>query len=337
MRSERLMCHWVRLRRNPCRRLVSVFCTYLNFGTISWVVTQYLAMPLRPVRVRPALREARKKWKTFAGTGLLNTITIFAIALAACVAGFAAGLILSLLSVPFAGWTKGQFLFAAVIGFLAGLIGLIVAHVVRTLVAPVVMMENLRGRTAMRRSKYLARRSVWTTVGVLLINILIPGVLAASIAFFINVTAKAFDPKLATGTEVKVGKIETTEEAKADNGQTAQQDKPADEPKKNTAFGINLGNGSEVKVEESDKDMRSRVMHTFLQSVNQVVWLPIQILVISFSAIIVALLYLKTRLSGGETMVDLMERFEDDDGPRRKWQERVRQRLIQSGRVTSKS
>jgi hypothetical protein len=59
--------------------------------------------------------------------------------------------------------------------------------------------------------------------------------------------------------------------------------------------------------------------------------------VISFTAIIVALLYLKTRQAGGEPLQDLLARFEDADKPRKKWQERVRQRLIQSGRITSRS
>ncbi|MFN0141366.1 MAG: hypothetical protein ACKVQW_14925 [Pyrinomonadaceae bacterium] len=76
--------------------------------------------------------------------------------------------------------------------------------------------------------------------------------------------------------------------------------------------------------------------HTALESLIQLIWLPIQILVMSFSAIIVALLYLKTRLAGGESMNDLIDRFEDDGRPRKKWQERVRQRLIQSGRIPSK-
>jgi hypothetical protein len=59
--------------------------------------------------------------------------------------------------------------------------------------------------------------------------------------------------------------------------------------------------------------------------------------VTSFTAIIVALLYLKTRQAGGETIQDLVTKFEDSEHPRKKWQERVRQRLIQSGRITSKS
>jgi len=83
--------------------------------------------------------------------------------------------------------------------------------------------------------------------------------------------------------------------------------------------------------------MAARVKTTVLESLNQLLWLPMQIIVFSFSAIIVALLYLKTRLAGGESVNDLIERFEDDGRPRKKWQERVRQRLIQSGRIPSKS
>lgn len=311
--------------------IVSVFCSYLNIGTITWIVTQYLAMPLRPVRVRPALREARNKWKTFAGTGMLNTLSIFVIGIVVCIAAFAVGLVLSLISVPFLGWTIGQVIFAAALGSVVGFLGLLAAHVVFTLVSPVVMMEHLRGRTAMRRSKTLVMRSLWTTAGASLLAILMPAILAGAIAFFINVTAKAFDPKSPTaGSIIKVGKVDATEPAGNEPVDPARTEPPA-----TTTYGIKLGDDAGTD-DNGEKDMRTRVKRTFLQSVNQVVWLPIQILVISFSAIIVALLYLKTRLSGGETTVDLIERFESDEGPRRKWRERVRQRLIQSGRGTSK-
>jgi serine/threonine protein kinase len=318
--------------------IVSVFCSYLNVGTITWIVTQYLAVPLRPVRVRPALREARKKWKTFAGTGMLNTLTIFVVGIVACLCGFAVGLLLSLLGVPFFGWTSSQFIFAGVVGGIIGFVGFITAHVIWTLVSPVVMMENRRGRTAMRRSKDLVMRSVWTSAGAAFIMFLIPAILAGSISLFINIAAKAYDPKLSTPV-LKVGKIEeTSPERTAQSGQpeNSSERQAAELKEKTTTFGINWGNDTDVKVEESDKDMQSRVKHTILESLVQVVWLPMQILVVSFSGIIIALLYLKTRLSGGETMNELMERFEDDDRPRKKWQERVRQRLIQSGRVTSK-
>jgi hypothetical protein len=193
------------------------------------------------------------------------------------------------------------------------------------LVAPVVMMEHSRGLKAMKRSKELVRRSVWTTLWASMIMFLIPAVLAGTISFFINVTAKAFDRKS------NEPNVETTSSGEA----ASERDKSGNETHKVRVFGVTVGDDS-PKASDST-DMRTRVKRTLLQSVNQLVWLPIQIFVISFSAIIVALLYFKTRLSGGETTVDLMERFEDEEGPRRKWQERVRARLIQSGRVTSKS
>ena len=83
--------------------------------------------------------------------------------------------------------------------------------------------------------------------------------------------------------------------------------------------------------------MRSRLKDTILETLLQVLLLPIQIIVTSFTAIIVALLYLKTRQAGGESLQDLLAKFEETDQPRKKWQERVRQRLIQSGRLTMTS
>ncbi|MDM7924170.1 MAG: serine/threonine-protein kinase, partial [Pyrinomonadaceae bacterium] len=52
--------------------IASAFSAYLIIGTITWIVTQSLAIPLRPIRLREALREAKKKWKSFAGTGILT-------------------------------------------------------------------------------------------------------------------------------------------------------------------------------------------------------------------------------------------------------------------------
>jgi hypothetical protein len=218
---------------------------------------------------------------------------------------------------------------------LAGLLGPLtwfVADVFWRLVSSVVMMENFRGRAALRRSSQLVRRSLVTSAAAAVIMFLIPAVLAGTISLFINFAAKALDPKLSKE-QAKVEK--SVENRQNDTPQTDAQPPAGKDEQKSDDFNITIG-GSSVKVKDSDKDMEMQVKRTLLQSINQVVWLPIQILVISFSSIIVALLYLKTRLSGGETLNQLMERFEDDDLPRRKWQERVRQRLVQSGRVTSK-
>jgi len=83
--------------------------------------------------------------------------------------------------------------------------------------------------------------------------------------------------------------------------------------------------------------MRTRVTDAVLESLLQVLLLPLQIITTSFTSIIIALLYLKTRLAGGESLQDLLSKFEETDRPRKKWQERVRQRLIQSGRLTTTS
>jgi hypothetical protein len=72
------------------------------------------------------------------------------------------------------------------------------------------------------------------------------------------------------------------------------------------------------------------------EGLMQIVMLPFSILFSSFFAIIVALLYLKTRQAGGESMQDLLSQFEETDQPDSNWQRRVRERLIQSGRMTSR-
>ncbi len=139
----------------------------------------------------------------------------------------------------------------------------------------------------------------------------------------VNITAKALDPKAAAESQ------QTGAEEQPPAGAPAEADKKDDW----FNFSINSPTAPTVKVE--DTDMRSRVRRTLLESLIQILWLPMQIIVFSFSAIIVALLYLKTRLAGGESMNDLIERFDDDGRPKKKWQERVRQRLIQSGRISS--
>jgi serine/threonine protein kinase len=282
----------------------SIFCTYLNSGTIAWIVTQHLTIPLRPVRLRPALRETRKKWKTFLGTGLITTVLTFALAIVTCGIGF------------------------------------LVFTVLWMLVAPVVMMENLRGRAALKRSRLLVKRSLATAAGSAFIMFLIPAIIAGSISAIVNLVAKGFDSeaqKVKSAVEQQATNVQAplTAPVAAEPTDSEDKDVPAVE-KKNDDISINFGQNRTFQVRGKDMDMQTRVKHTALESLIQLLWLPIQIIVMSFSAIIVALLYLKTRLAGGESMNDLIERFDDATRPRKKWQERVRARLIQSGRIPSK-
>jgi len=206
-------------------------------------------------------------------------------------------------------------------------IGFLVFSVLWMLVGPVVMMENARGMQALRRSKELVKRSVVTSAAAFLIMFLIPAISAGAISFAVKVTDKAFTNQ--------VSNIKITGQS---DGEAASEEAPIVEPsEKEKSININFGNNGAIKIGNLDEDMGKRVKNTVLESLLQILLLPIQIVVTSFTAIIVALLYLKTRQAGGETIQDLVTKFEDSEHPRKKWQERVRQRLIQSGRITSKS
>lgn len=272
--------------------IVTAFSAYLIIGTITWIVTQSLAVPLRPIKLRAALKEAKTKWKTFAGTGIMSTS-------------------LSLLLIPL---TFG--------------IGFLVTSVLWTLVGPVVMMENLRGRQALKRSKDLVKRSLATATAAVAIMFLIPAVSAGTISFMVNITARAIERKAEN-----IAVINNDQPGDTSKGETP----PADGTEKPRTVDFSIGNNRGIRLTGADKDMRSRLRDTILETLLQILLLPLQIVVISFTAIIVALLYLKTRQAGGESLQDLLSKFEETDKPRKKWQERVRQRLIQSGRITSRS
>ncbi len=308
--------------------LVSAFCATLIVGSIVWIVTQYLAVPLRPVRIRPALIEIKRKWKRILISGSLaafSPIVVFTI-------GFLAGFIVIGGVVKLISMAIGVPLQAPVVGALAGVVlgcvGFFYTYVKCMLVAPVVMMEPVRIREGFRRSRQLSSRAFLTSVGAALIMFFIPMILAGCLSYVVNVSAKAFDPTPKKPPE--------TLEQTVDNSDPQQFKAKAilvrDTESFNWDFGGSPSSGPDVK----NMDMQTRVKHTILESLIQIFWLPMQILVLSFSAIIVALLYLKTRLAGGESMNDLIERFEDDGHLKKKWQERVRARLIQSGRIPSK-
>jgi hypothetical protein len=285
--------------------VVGSLCTYLLIGTISWVVVQSLAVPLRPIRVRSSLREARRKWKRFAGTGVMSFVLSLGIGIITCGIGF------------------------------------LVTSVIWTLLAPVVMMENLSGRKALKRSKDLVRRSLATSIAAVALTVLIPFVGAGTISFVVNITAKALrvESSQVKGIANLISEGDKQKPKASEGSEQQQKTDTAAEPTDDKQGGINVsfGNGSRVALGGSEKNMRTRVTDAVLESLLQVLLLPLQIIVTSFTAIIIALLYLKTRQAGGEPLQDLLATFEDTDRPRKKWQERVRQRLIQSGRLTTTS
>lgn len=313
--------------------IITGFCSYLIFGTTTWIVAQSMAVPLRPIRLGTALREAAAKWKTFAGTGVLSTAVHFFLPLAAC--------IVVLLPVFAITWVLWSLPAGGVAGGAIGAVVFIgvffVVSIYLMLVASVVMMENYKGRASLRRSRDLVKRSLATSTAAFCIMFLIPLVSAGLMTFVFKATAKAFDVRESQATEAGVTKIEAgLTQGAVLAGSRDEENGPAGEVKKQGNIKITLG-GEGVKFDGNERDMRTRLKDTILQTLLQTFLLPLQIIVTSFTAIIVALLYLKTRQSGGEPLQDLLAKFEETEYPRKKWQERVRQRLMQSGRVTSKT
>lgn len=273
-----------------------VFCGYLAVGTITWMVNQILALPLRPVRIRPALKATWKNWKGLVGTGILSTVLTF-VGYALCI-------------------FPGVFL-----------------SITLALVAPVVMMENLRGLAAMKRSKALVLRSFGTTTAAVALLFFIPlaigGLTGGVVALSVKSIADASE-KIATQNNANSAPNGTTQQ------QTLAAPAPADAADEDV--NINIGPGGKVTVSpEESPTMIRRVARVARESITTVIMTPIQILLTSLSSIIIALLYLKTRQAAGESLRDLFSQFEETEHPRKKWQERVRQRLIQSGRITSRS
>jgi serine/threonine protein kinase len=316
--------------------IVSPFCANLILGTIAWIVTQHLAVPLRPLRLRPALKEARRKWKRFAGAGLLTTFLPFVAACVGGIGGFLGLVAFGLMIKAGTGLSGVAPAFGIAGAVIGGLIGFFIAYISCILVAPVVMMENRKIIDSVKRSRALVKRSFWTAFGAVCILIFIPAIIAGSISYVVNVSAKAFDPTLKDAApQTQVSNPDGTKEIAITTGPEADAAQAQGEKQTNIGWFFNK-KGIALSGTGKDMDMKSRVKFTVLESINQILWLPAQILVFSFSAIIIALLYMKTRLAGGESIGDLIERFEDDGRPRKKWQERVRARLIQSGRIPSK-
>jgi len=260
-----------------------------------------------------------------AGASFMTVLMPFVIAFAAGLAGF---ILFGLVGLVVAFFT-GSYIAAAIIGAcgaaLLGFLGFFFGYISYILVPPIVMMENVGVIDAMRRSRRLVKRSFVTAFAAVCIIFLIPFVIAGSISGVVNVTAKAYDVQTQTQNDVVAEQNPST----AEPVEKGEEKKPG----WNWSWG---GKGAKLINAGKDMDMQTRLKHTALESLIQILWLPMQIFVFSFSGIIVALLYLKTRLAGGESMSDLIERFEDDGRPKKKWQERVRQRLIQSGRIPSK-
>jgi hypothetical protein len=190
------------------------------------------------------------------------------------------------------------------------------------------MMEGATVMQALRRSLQLVRRSAVTSFAAVLIMFIVPAIFAGAVQFALGMTARALDPSVKNSA---VTVRSSGPESPNDVSETEKNNEP------DQKISIGLGGRSVVETGNNAEDSRKSIREAIVETLSQFILLPFQIFATSFTAIIVALLYIKTRQAGGESLKDLLEKFEEADQPRKKWQERVRQRLIQSGRGATTS
>ncbi|MBV9959094.1 MAG: hypothetical protein JO360_11770, partial [Acidobacteria bacterium] len=124
--------------------LVTMLSGAVITGVTTWLVTQMLAVPLRPVELRPAFVALRKRLRPFLTMTMLTS-------------------------------------FISIVGFgLCFLPGLYLLFNF-VLVSSILMMEDYRGRAALRRSRALYKRSRRTVIAVICIQMLVP-LLVSSVA-----------------------------------------------------------------------------------------------------------------------------------------------------------
>ena len=206
--------------------LLKIVATTISAGIISGVtaviITQLAAAPLRPVKLREAFAVLRKHWRPFFKT--LTRVTLWII-------------------------------FGMILLFVPGM----VMWIRYSLYAPVVLIEGLQGKAAMRRARELASRSWKTVIVVSLLQLAIP----MTVSFFLGLMA---------------GRAQA---------------------EKNT--------------------VAAQIYRQFLDLAN--------IFVVPLISIVPALLYIKMRQLGGESLTSVWAQIEEGDEKQSAWQQRMRTRL----------
>src|SRR5712692_10160406 len=193
-------------------------------GVTAIIVTQLALAPMKPVELRAAFAVLRSRWRPFLRTGVRVSLRIL-------------------------------------LGFILLVIPGIVMSARYLLWAPVVLLEGLEKKEALKRARALAARSWRTIIAAMLIQFLVPAIVGAIIGAITG----------ATGT----------------HGRASIQ----------------------VKITGQLSSL-------------------INIFILPLLSIVPALLYLKMRQFGGETLNDVMAQIEEVEGARSNWQQRMRTRLM---------
>jgi serine/threonine protein kinase len=192
-------------------------------GVTAIIVTQLAVAPMKPIQLRAAFDVMRRRWKPFLKTALSVIVRM-------------------------------------IVGYCLFIIPGIVVQVRYLLWGPVVLIEGLEKKAALKRARALASRSWRTIILAMLIQFLVPAIVGGIIGALIG--------------------------AKSANS------------------------GS----------LHIKITTQFVSLVN--------IFVLPLLAIVPALLYLKMRQFGGETLNDIMAQIEQRENVQSQWQQRMRTRLV---------
>jgi serine/threonine protein kinase len=200
----------------------TLFAAWIISSITAIIVTQLAVAPLKPVELRVAFDVLRRRWRPFLRTGV-------------------------------------RILLRIIVGWILFIVPGIVMTIRYLLWSPVVLMEGLEGKPALKRARELASRSWRTIIFVSVVQFLVPTIVNLIMARLIGVSHG-----VKVTTRIKI------------TGQT------------------------------------SSLMTIFV--------LPLM-------SIVPALLYLKMRQLGGETLNDVMAQIEEVESARSNWQQRMRTRL----------
>jgi hypothetical protein len=163
--------------------VVSFLSTSVITAMTALMVTQLHVAPMRPLSMRDALAVLKRRWRQFLRTSIRASLTV----LLAFVLGLIPGILLLIMHSLLQGVIPGIVLlimqiFAPVL-LVLGVIPGIVMMVRYSLYAPVVLMEGLEKRAALKRANELSRRSRRTVIALLAIQFILPFILGALVGF----------------------------------------------------------------------------------------------------------------------------------------------------------
>jgi len=214
--------------------IVNVFGQFIAssiiVGVTIRVVNQIFLAPLRPIELRLAFAALKKRIRALMFTTLMVAI-------------------------------------GSIIGLCLFVVPGVIFYINASLSGPVVMMENLKGRAAVRRSKALVSRARRTVVGIIAMQYLIP-------IFFSSIFATIIVSVVALS---------------------------------------------------GDAGLKS-----FAPKLTSVMTQILNVLIVPLISTFTALLYIKTRAAGGESLNEAFIQLQEEEQPSRKWELRIRERMHSS-------